>query len=286
MPEEATGQHIRTVAVIGVGLIGGSFALAIRKRGFTGEILGVSSLSVIDKAIERGAISRGVSLQTACERADLLYLADAVDGIIEVLHTIGPSARPGSLITDVGSTKRAIVDAAREAVRSATFVGGHPMAGKELRGVENADPDLFCGRPYILTGPLRESSIVSEFEALLRNLDVQIVRMTPEEHDTAVAFTSHLPQLVSTALAKALAEQGFEAFHNVVGPGLLDMTRLALSAPDLWSSILRTNRDPVTRALDAFISSLNSLRGKLGSDALASEFIEAAALARQIRTKT
>src|SRR3954469_3339862 len=115
MPE-ATGQRIKTVAIIGVGLIGGSFALAIRKRGFTGEILGVSSPSVIDKAVERGAISRGVSVQTACERADLLYLSDRVDGIIEVLHTIGPLAHPGALITDAGSTKRAIADAAREAV--------------------------------------------------------------------------------------------------------------------------------------------------------------------------
>jgi len=285
MPE-ATGQHIKTVAIIGVGLIGGSFALALRKRGFTGEILGVSSPTVIDKAVERGVISRGVSLQTACECADLLYLADRVDGIIKVLHAIGPLARSGSLITDAGSTKRAIVDAAREAVQSATFVGGHPMAGKELRGVENADPDLFSGRPYVLTGPVRESSIVSEFEDLLRNLNVDIVRMSPEEHDTAVAFTSHLPQLLSTALAKTLAEQGLEAFHNVVGPGLLDMTRLALSAPDLWASILVTNTGPVTRALDAFISTLNSIRGNLAAEGLAREFMEASALARQIRSKT
>lgn len=285
MPE-APAQQIKTVAVIGVGLIGGSFALALRKRGFTGEILGVSSPSVIDKAVERGAISRGVSVQTACERADLLYLSDRVDGIIEVLHTIGPLAHPGALITDAGSTKRAIADTAREAVQSATFIGGHPMAGKELRGVENADPDLFCGRPYVLTEPLRPAPIVAEFEDLLRSMEVQIVRMSPDEHDTAVAFTSHLPQLLSTALAKTLAEQGSEAFHNVVGPGLLDMTRLALSAPDLWTSILRTNRDPVTRALDAFISSLNSLRGNLASDGLAGEFIQAAALARQIRSKS
>src|SRR5437764_754390 len=122
MPEP-TGQHIKTVAVIGVGLIGGSFALALRKHGFTGEILGVSSPFVINKAIERGAISCGVSLDTACERADLLYLADTVDGIIEVLHAIGPFARPGSLITDVGSTKQAIVDTAQKTVESASFLG-------------------------------------------------------------------------------------------------------------------------------------------------------------------
>src|SRR3954452_13180757 len=227
MPE-GTDRQIKTVAVIGVGLIGGSFALAIRKFGFAGEILGVSSPPVLEKAIELGAITRGVSLQEACQRADLLYLADRVDGIIEVLRAIGPFARPGALITDAGSTKRAIMEAAREAVQSATFVGGHPIAGKELRGVENAEPDLFCGRPYVLTEPLRDSPMVAVFEDLLRNLEVEIVRMSPEEHDNAVAFTSHLPQLLSTALAKTLGTQGSEAFHNVVGPGLLDMTRLAL----------------------------------------------------------
>jgi len=283
MPEIANGQ-IKSVAVIGVGLIGGSFALAIRSRGFTGEILGVSSPAVIDKAIELGAISRGVSLEVACGEADLLYLADNVDGIIEVLHKIGPIARPGCLITDAGSTKQVIVRTARETVRSATFIGGHPMAGKELRGVENADPELFSGRPYVLTGAGGDSPLVARFEELLRKLDVQIVCMSPEEHDTAVAFTSHLPQLLSTALAKTLSEQDAEAFHNVVGPGLLDMTRLALSSPHLWTSILRTNAEPVRRALALFVSNLNSLQSSLTSDELASEFVEAAALAKQIRS--
>ncbi len=283
MPE-AADQQIKTVAIIGVGLIGGSFALAIRSRGFAGEIVGVSSSpSVIEKAIERGAISRGVSLEAACKHADLLYLAESVDGIIEVLHTIGPIARPDCVITDAGSTKQAIVQTARETVQSATFVGGHPMAGKELRGVENADPELFSKRPYVLTGATGDSPLVARFEELLRKLDVQIVRMSPEEHDMAVAFTSHLPQLLSTALAKTLAKQDAAAFHNVVGPGLLDMTRLALSTPDLWTSILRTNTEFIRGALALFISNLNSLQNCLGNDELIAEFLEAAELARRIR---
>lgn len=284
MPETA-GHPIQTVAIVGVGLIGGSFALAIRSRGFAGEILGVSSPPAIEAGIKRGAISRGVTLQAACREADLIYLADKVDGIIEKLRIIGPLARPGTVITDAGSTKRAIVEVATDAVQSATFVGGHPMAGKELRGVENADSELFNGRPYVLTEPTRPSPLVPAFEDLLRRLDVQIVRMSAEHHDRAVAFTSHLPQLLSTALAKTITEHGEEAFHNVVGPGLLDMTRLALSAPDLWTSILRTNSAEVSIALDEFISNLNFLRRHLTSDRLASEFISAATLARQIRNK-
>lgn len=285
MPE-AIREKIQTVAIVGVGLIGGSFALAIRSAGFRGEILGVSSPRAIEAAIERGAISRGVPLRAACEEADLLYLADKVDAIIDVLRTVGPLARPGTLITDAGSTKRAIVQAAREAVLSATFIGGHPMAGKELRGVQNADSGLFTGRPYVLTEPTRPSPLLAEFEDLLRKLEVQIVRMSPEEHDRAVAFTSHLPQLISTALAKTIAEQGSSAFHNVVGPGLLDMTRLALSAPDLWTSILRTNSESVLSALDLFISKLNSLRSELTSDRMTGEFLQAAAFARQLRNKS
>src|SRR3954451_9912937 len=107
MPDDPD-QRIKTVAIVGVGLIGGSFALALRKRGFEGEICGVSSPSVINKAIERGAISRGLSLEDACEQADLIYLADRVDRIVEVLQTIGPRARQDTLITDAGSTKRVI----------------------------------------------------------------------------------------------------------------------------------------------------------------------------------
>ncbi|MFL6414899.1 MAG: prephenate dehydrogenase [Bryobacteraceae bacterium] len=279
----AADQQIKTVAIIGVGLIGGSFGLAIRKQGFTGEIIGVSSPAVIQKATECGVISRGVSLENACREADLLYLADKVDGIIRTLHTIGPLVRSDCMVTDAGSTKGAIVKAARLSLNSATFLGGHPMAGKELRGVENADPELFRGRPYVLTGTLRESPLVAEFEQLLQKLEVQIVRMSPEEHDTAVAFTSHLPQLLSTALAKTLAEQNTDALRNVAGPGLLDMTRLALSSPDLWSSILRTNSEPVTRALEAFISTLNFIQSRLTDDSIEKDFVEAAALARRIR---
>jgi prephenate dehydrogenase len=159
------------------------------------------------------------------------------------------------------------------------------MAGKELRGVENADATLFTGRPYVLTEPTRPSPLVAEFERLLGSLGVQIVRMSPQEHDLAVAFTSHLPQLISTALAKTIAEQGSDAFHNVVGPGLLDMTRLALSAPDLWTSILRTNSEAVISAVEMFISALNSLQSQLKSEELAAEFRRASAFAREIRNK-
>lgn len=284
MPEPAT-QEIKTVAIIGVGLIGGSFGLAIQQAGFRGRVFGVSPPPVIHQAIARGAISAGITIEEACDQADLLYLADRVDGIIDVLDLIGPAASRTALITDVGSTKRAIVEKALQAVRSATFVGGHPLAGKEVRGVENADGNLFRGRPYVLTGASRESSVVLAFHRLLEGIGAEIIHMSPEEHDEAVAFTSHLPQLLSTALAQTIAEQNPSAFHNVVGPGLLDMTRLALSSPALWTSILRTNNDHVVRAIDVFISRLTSLRHHLTSEMLVDQFASAAKLAEDIRSK-
>lgn len=129
---------IHTVAIVGVGLIGGSFALALRKAGFAGEILGVSSPPAIQAGISVGAISRGVSLDEAAARADLIYLAQPVDRILETIEMLGALARPGSLITDGGSTKAVIVRKASEHIRNASFLGGHPMAGKEQRGVEAA----------------------------------------------------------------------------------------------------------------------------------------------------
>ena len=142
---------MKTVVIAGVGLIGGSFALALRKAGFTGRILGVSSPETIRKAVALGAIDRGAGLEEAVDSADLIYLAQPISRILEMLPRIGEFARPSALITDAGSTKSQIVDAAAHSIRGRQFLGGHPMAGKEARGVEAAEAGLFEGRTYILT---------------------------------------------------------------------------------------------------------------------------------------
>jgi len=282
---------MKTVAIVGVGLIGGSFGLALRKSGFTGELLGVSSPLAIQAGLKRGAISREASLEEALKVADLIYLAQPVDRILQTLEAIGGlsvsgTQRSGGLITDAGSTKAAIVQRASECLHGAVFLGGHPLAGKEQRGVEAADADLFRGRPYVLTptsGPLARARGSEAFKHWLAHIGAHLIEMSPAEHDATVAFTSHLPQLLSTALAGTLARQNNPYIREVFGSGLLDMTRLALSDPDLWASILATNKTDVVIAVNELLAALRQLRDSIESEDSARFFECAAEFSSTIR---
>lgn len=274
---------MQTVAIIGVGLIGGSFGLALRNAGFEGEILGVSSPPAVAAALRQGAISRAVSLDDAARQADLIYLAQPVDRILLTLPQLRPLVRYECLITDAGSTKTKIVSKAAECLPRGQFLGGHPLAGKELRGVENADTDLFRGRPYVLTPCGSETPQSERFRSWLVRLGAELVDMSPEEHDATVALTSHLPQLLSTALAQTLASEKNKSVEVVFGQGLLDMTRLALSEPELWSSILSTNRDAVNAAIDNFLRTVTELRNSIGTTELLQLFQSARAFSGRIR---
>ncbi|MDP9054271.1 MAG: prephenate dehydrogenase/arogenate dehydrogenase family protein [Acidobacteriota bacterium] len=263
---------MKSVAIIGVGLIGGSFGLALRKAGFRGDILGVSSPRSIAEAMACGAIQGGVSLEQAAQTCDLLFLSQPISGIVETLRKLDPLVRPETFVTDAGSTKQAIVDEAARSLRRCRFVGGHPMAGKEQRGAAAADADLFRGRPWVFT---------SEFDHPLRqwvaSFGAREIILDPARHDRLVAWSSHLPQLASTALASVIAEEAPDA-GMVAGPGLLDSTRLAMSSFDLWGDILETNRTEVARALDAYIEKLKEL--KLDFEA---EFAKGSEFARRLR---
>lgn len=259
---------METVAVVGVGLIGGSFALGLRKAGFAGRILGVSSEATLRRALDREVVDEGCALETALARADLVYLAQPIGRILELIPTLDDLVRPGVLITDAGSTKQRIVKLALESIRRARFLGGHPLAGKEKRGVAAADPDLFRGRTYFLT-PLDfadlETSPAREFVEWIRRLGAVPCPVSAEDHDRMVAATSHLAQLASTALACTVADllQPSEA-ARAAGPGLLDTTRLALSPYEIWSDILATNPGEIDRALAAYIAQLEQFRRNLG----------------------
>jgi prephenate dehydrogenase len=274
---------MQSVAIVGVGLIGASFGLALRKAGFAGEITGVSSAPAIAEGLERGAISREATLQEAAAQADLIYLAQPVDRILLTIAELGPLARAGCLITDAGSTKTEIVDQARKSIKLATFLGGHPLAGKEQRGAGAADADLFRGRPYVLTPTHPESSSTLEFRDWLARIGAAVIDISAEEHDHTVALTSHLPQLVSTALALTLARHQSESIEKIFGPGLLDMTRLALSAPDLWASILSTNKLQVLQALDEFANSIQQIREAVESAEVSRTFNAAFTFSSNIR---
>jgi prephenate dehydrogenase len=279
-------MQIQTVSILGVGLIGGSFGLALRSAGFGGRILGVSSPQTIETALRRGAIDAAMPLPEAVEAADLVYLAQPISRIIELLAEVSRYVSPACLVTDAGSTKRAIVERASEFFGAGRcFLGGHPMAGKAQRGVEHAEADLFRGTIYVLTpqdGRLPQLPIIEEFLGWIERIGAVPWVLAPHVHDKVVTWTSHLPQLVSSALALSVAGHLDDPEHlKVAGPGLRDMTRLAESSYDIWRDILTTNGDNLQSALEQFIARLKHFREHLGAPELQSDFESA----RRIREK-
>ena len=276
---------MKTVAIFGVGLIGGSFALALRKAGFTGTILGVSSPATIRRALELRVIDSGATAREAAEAADLVYLAQPILQIIDCMPELGKYVRNDAIVTDAGSTKSAIVQAAAESITRCQFLGGHPMAGRERRGVEAAEEDLFRGRPYVLAprdAAELETPAAREFAGWVDKIGAVRIVLEAGQHDRIVAYTSHLVQLASTALAATLQERP-EAGANVFGPGLIEHTRLALSSYDLWGDILATNQGPILEALDRYIATLQEFRDDLTPNHMRGEFDRAARFAAFVR---
>ena len=259
---------MKRIAIFGVGLIGGSFALALRKAGFTGEIHGVSSPATIETAKSMGVIDGGMEAGEAAESCDFLYLAQPILTIIQTLETIGARIRPDALATDAGSTKRLIVETAARSVTGGFFLGGHPMAGKERSGVREAEAGLFEGRTYVLT-PADKADLTrpaaAEFISWLERIGARIVYLEPDQHDRMVADV--------------------DGHGDVAGPGVTGMTRLAMSPFGLWRDILRTNQAHVEEALAEIETRLSDLRARLSSGDLELEFERAAEVARRLRQK-
>jgi prephenate dehydrogenase len=276
---------MQTVAIVGTGLIGSSFGLALRRAGFTGRILGVSSERSIRAAIECKAIDEGASLESAAAEADLVYLSQTIGGILDALPRLAHCLKPGALVTDAGSTKRTIVEAA--AALGDAFIGGHPMAGKASRGAAGAEASLFEDRPYILTPSSPDQMNlprVRSFCDWIERTGARLVILTAAEHDRLVASASHLPQLLSTALSATLEDSPDPAaIASVSGPGLRDMTRLALSSHDIWKDILATNGDEIAAALARIENCLAGLRQGLDGGAAESAFASGRAFSLRLR---
>ncbi len=281
-------MSIKTVSIVGVGLIGGSFGLALKKYGFSGRVIGVSSQRTVEKALGCGAIDESAPLRDAVEQSDLVFLSAPIPQIIEQLPLVAAAAKDGAIVTDAGSAKAAIAGTAQQVFnRGAVFIGGHPMAGKEGRGVAIADPDLFVDATWALT-PVNEAHLqlpaVLEFAKLIRTVGARQRVMSPAEHDRIVAWTSHLPQLLSTALARAVGEQIPDgAAREVAGPGLRDMSRLAESPYEMWEGIIAANGGEIRRALELFQAELERIRAALGTPEMEATFTEARDAARNIR---
>lgn len=289
MTTSSANLPISSVAIVGVGLIGGSFGLALRDSGFLGPVFGVSSQPALEAALRKGAITATASLEQAVSQADLVYLAQPVDRILQTLEDLGPRIferiidRP-ILLTDAGSTKQAIVELAGRKLPPNIFLGGHPMAGKEVSGADAADGQLFRGRPYVLTPtPGFNNPFLDSFRSVVMNSGAAPLLLSPEEHDAVVAMTSHLPQLLSTTLGLTLAVNPNPLFGVVHGAGLTDMTRLARGSAELWQSIVDTNRSKILDAIDKFAVQLSEMRKAVATGNISAQFLKAHTLCLQLR---
>ena len=257
------------LGLIGCGMMGGSFALALKRAGLVKRVVGYSkSPSTTERARQMGVIDvEAPSALLAVSGADLVLLAVPVSATEATFKAIRHLVHKDSLIMDVGSTKREVVDAARRVLRDqvGVFVPAHPIAGKELSGVEHADADLYTGRQVILTPIDRTfTAQLTKAERVWTALGCQVQQMSPEAHDAAYAAVSHLPHLLAFALMNAVAgqEQG-KTFLDLAGPGFRDFTRIAASDPNVWRDILVSNREELLTQSRHFQRALHALESAI-----------------------
>ena len=266
-------MRIDTIAIVGLGLIGGSFALAARRAGIASKITGYDTSDAVEFALAHNFIDE---VETSFydykeSEADLVYLATPVQSIIDFLRTRARHLKPGAIVTDAGSTKREICRAARESLtKEVYFIGGHPMAGSHQTGIESATADLFQNAPYAVVtdgeGDLTDrnySVALDAFLEIVRAVGGCPVLTTPAKHDSVVARVSQMPQLLSTALAVAVAKKGDG--RELAGAGFADMTRLAGSSWSVWEDICRTNSDEISSALGEVILEIESIKDGLSA---------------------
>jgi prephenate dehydrogenase len=258
-----------TIAIIGVGLLGGSFGLDARARGLARRVIGVTRSAETARAIlEHGATDEAVTDVSAIAGADLVVLAAPVRAILAGLPDVAKYARPDALVTDMGSTKAEIVHAG-EAALGARFVGGHPMAGSHTSGVGAAREGLFVGATWVITPTERtDPEAAARLAALAAALGAHPVRLDIETHDRIAAAVSHMPHVVACAAAQAVGRLagGDTRFGDLAAGGLRDMTRLAESPPAVWTDILATNRANTKAALHAFREALDEAIQAMDSD--------------------
>ena len=282
------------LGLIGCGLMGGSFALALKRAGLVKRVVGYSkSPSTTERARNMGVIDvEAPSALLAVSGADIVLIAVPVSATEATFKAIKHLVTPQMLIMDVGSTKREVIDAGRRALREqiGSFVPTHPIAGKEVAGVEHADADLYAGKQVILT-PIERTLTIQLQRAVdvWTGLGCRVLQMSPEEHDAAFAAVSHLPHLISFALMNAIGGQAKgKEFLSLAGPGFRDFTRIAASDPTVWRDIMISNREELLAQTKIFKRNLETLELMITSsnaDALET-LIDQASLARANWTMT
>ncbi len=262
------GEAVR-VAVVGLGLIGGSLAAALRRAGGY-VVVGVDrDRGALEWALARGVVDEAADdAERGVEGAGLVVVAVHVGSIVPVVRSLAPHLRPGTVVTDVGSVKEAVVEAAEAALAplGVRFVGGHPIAGRELSGVRNADPGLFEGRIAVLTPTAStEAGALERVRSMWEAAGSRVVTMDPAEHDRVFAWVSHLPHAVAYALVAAVLGGPDQRLARYAGGGFADFTRIAASSPEMWRDIFLANRPRVLEAIEGFRAALGELEQVLRS---------------------
>jgi prephenate dehydrogenase len=279
---------VPVLAVVGVGLIGGSFAAALRHYGGVGRVLGVGrNAASLARAKACGLIDEVATLEQAAQQADLIFLAIPVGATQTILAQLQPQLRPGTILTDAGSTKQNVVEAARLALgdKIAQFIPGHPIAGSEATGPESAQASLYQGRTVVLT-PLPENSVADRnlLTQVWERCRAKVLTMDAASHDTVLASVSHVPQLLSSVYMWQVATaQDSDLRMALAGSGFRDFTRIAAGSAEVWRDIFSTNRAAVLSELQHVKAALAQAEQALaaGNDHELQDFLERAALARR-----
>ncbi|HTY38173.1 MAG TPA: prephenate dehydrogenase [Bacteroidota bacterium] len=277
-PAQSTQLGFSRITIVGVGVIGGSLGLAIKKHFPGTHIVGVDKIAVLKKALRKGAIDEaGTSIPRAVASADLVVLAPPVSVIQKLLPMVAAHVAPSTIVTDVGSVKRRIMAAAAKLFPAGNFIGGHPMAGVELSGVDAAHPLLYENAVYVITPmPNSPKQSVDRFAFFLNELGARVVLLDAEIHDGVASVVSHLPQLTAVALTNVAGnEHPFGRKHmRLAAGGFRDLTRIASSRPEMWKDILEFNRDEIDASVLLLIRELQHYRSylKSGSKKLPDKF--------------
>jgi len=253
-------ELFRRVAIVGVGFMGTSLGLAIKKKGLAREVIGIGRQeTALREATDLGAIDQGtLDLDKGIIGADLIVLATPVNTILDLIETLGKGHRRGCIITDLGSTKAAIVDRAEKVLpHSLLFVGSHPLVGSEKKGPAHANAHLYEGAPCVMTPTDKTNRLAREkIKQFWAQLGSSVRLMTPQEHDQVLAYLSHMPHLVAFALMKAMPDN----YLDQATQGLKDTTRIAASDPQVWRDIALSNHKPILKALDETVKILAAMR--------------------------
>jgi prephenate dehydrogenase len=285
---------LRQITIIGTGLIGGSLALALRRKKFAGKIIGCDREAILEKARNCGAIDEGtVEPGDAVRGSDLVVLATPVLAIVDLIQRLGPALPRNALLTDVGSTKALVVECAKKVFGKNAghcFLAGHPMAGKEVSGVEFADAELFHKAVWFVT-PLEnqnmQEGLIGEYLGWIDHIGARVAMMPANEHDRLCAWISHVPQMISTALSAALVEEfGEDApLLPAGGRALQEMTRISASPYSMWRDVAISNKKNLADALWKVEQRLAHIRENLATRELAQEFDQAHALRKSATPK-